>query len=224
MNITKKQAAEQARERREKTFSAVCKHHGETLHYANPTRQDCVACSTEKYAKRTGTPEARKAYNDYYRERTRTNEHRRGQQRATSAAQSWSASTGGPTPVYSASEQETLNAFYAAMPKGHHGDHLTPKKAKDFRGKRVASGLHNRSNLQSVPARLNLKKSTYFDPDNFRDQRPANALPGGAWDPELTEQEWSRVELMVRRYGEDRAAAVAAIQAQIARSYEAFCA
>lgn len=44
----------------------------------------------------------------------------------------------------------------------------------------------------------------------------------GAWDPELTEQEWARVELLVRRNGHDRDATVNDIQTQIARQHETY--
>ena len=51
-----------------------------------------------------------------------------------------------------------------------------------------------------------------------------NAFPGGAWDPELTEREWARVELLVRRYGCDRNALVRTIQAQVARQHQTYLA
>jgi hypothetical protein len=127
-------------------------------------------------------------------------------------------------PAAYASEQEAIRRVYARCPLGHHVDHRVPKKAVNYRGKLVAVGLHSFANLQVVPERLNLMKATFFDPDNFRDQRPANAHPGGAWDPELTEREWSHVELLVRRYGEDRDTCVRAIQEQVASQHRAFLA
>jgi len=127
-------------------------------------------------------------------------------------------------PAAYAAEQAAIRHVYARCPKGHHVDHLVPKVALDFQRKPVATGLHAFANLQVIPERLNLRKASFFDPDNFRDQRPANAHPGGAWDPELTEREWSHVELLVRRYGEDRETTVRAAQAEVARQHQAYLA
>ncbi|MEM5387635.1 hypothetical protein VSR68_29105 [Paraburkholderia phymatum] len=124
-------------------------------------------------------------------------------------------------PANYATEREEMRKIYAECPEGHQVDHRTPAVAKDFHGTHVASGLHTLINLAPVPQRLNRMKASYFDPDNFRDQRPANAFPGGACDPELTEQEWSLVQLLVCRYGMDRAEAVRTLQTQIAEQRQA---
>ncbi|HEF4840212.1 TPA: hypothetical protein SAO52_004997 [Burkholderia vietnamiensis] len=224
--ITKKEAAAAARQRGESRFTAVCKRHGEAAHYASNSA--CVSClvesSAERAAKRKQDPEAREICNA----QTRNRNARRmvsdpayiGERRAHSAARTWRRDTKATAmPASYATEREEMRKRYAALPSGHQMDHCTPKKAQDFQGNHVASGLHTLSNLQPVPQRLNGMKSAQFDPDNFRDQRPANAFPGGAWDPELTEQEWARAELLVRRYGHDRDATVRDIQAQIARQH-----
>ncbi|TGN96470.1 hypothetical protein [Burkholderia sp. USMB20] len=228
MKTTKKAAAARAKAVGLKTFQWRCQQHGRTAHYTSNGK--CATCkaalSAKKYAERVSTPEGREAHNThqraYQRSLRNTSASYRGNGRENRAAQAYCKATGGNLPASYNAERETLRAFYAALPEGHHGDHRTPKVAKDHQGNHVASGLHTLSNLRAVPAKLNRMKATHFDPDNFRDQRPANAFPGGAWDPELTEREWARVELLVRRYGCDRDASVRTIQAQVARQRETY--
>jgi hypothetical protein len=231
----KTQVSRAAKDLGKKTFLWLCSTHGRTDHYTSNTR--CTSCSSEqaaaRYTSKVLTPEEHAARNAHAREYQRTlrstNASYRGNGRESRAAQAYLDATSGTElprslPASYEAERDALRGFYTAIPEGYHGDHLTPKVAKDLQGGRVASGLHTLANLREVPADLNRMKLSYFDADNFRDQRPANAYPGGAFDPELTEAEWSRVELLVRSYGEDRAAAVQSIQAQIARQHEEFCA
>jgi hypothetical protein len=217
MTINKAAAARAAKAAGLKTFTAHCKRHGETTH--NSSGAQCVACKAAQYAQTVATPEAREALNEYWRARFVTSSNRRGKIRENTAAKDYCRVTGGNLPASYASEREPLQAIYAAVPEDHQADHLTPKIAKDFRGTHVASGLHTVTNIKAIPRCLNIRKRSYFDPDNFREQRPANAFPGGQWDSELTEQEWSRVELLVRHYGADRDTTVRAIQAQITRQH-----
>jgi hypothetical protein len=225
MKPTKKTSAARAKAVGLKTFQWCCQYHGRTAHYTSNGK--CMTCkaslSAKKYAERVSTPDGREAHNAHQREYQRslreTSASYRGNGREHRAAQAYRKATGGNLPASYNTERGALRALYAGLPEGHHCDHLTPKVAKDYRGTHVASGLHTVSNLRAVPAALNRRKATFFDPDNFRDQRPANAFPGGAWDPELTEQEWARVELLVRRYGHARDACVRTIQAQVARQY-----
>jgi hypothetical protein len=232
----KTQVAAAAKALGKKTFLWKCKeNHGLSDHYTSNAK--CAACSSEQAAARNArrvlTPEERKARNTHAREYQRvlrsTSANYRGTGRENRAARAYIDATSGTEhlrklPASYEEERDALRKFYAAMPEGYHGDHLCPKVAKDLQGAHVASGLHSLVNLRPVPGALNRMKMSHFDPDNFRDQRPANPLPGGAWDPELTEQEWSLVELLVRRYGEDRDTAVKSIQAQIALQHEEFCA
>ncbi|KAB0657135.1 hypothetical protein [Burkholderia diffusa] len=187
--ITKKAAAAEALANDQRHFTWTCDRHGETAHSVG--KADCIKCKAEENARN----------------------------RESRAALKWRTITGGRLPASYRTEQPTLRATYAARPEGYEIDHRVAKIARDWQGNHIASGLHTVCNVGAIPKRLNRKKANYFDPDNFRDQRPANAYPGGAWDPELTEQEWARVELLVRRYGHDRDAAVRDMQAQIARQH-----
>lgn len=224
---TKKAAASAARERGADRFLWTCKHHGETEHHSS--NQQCVTCKAmdgkRRNQRRSADPQALESWNAYQR-RYASNRRAKdpaylGERRETFAALAWKAATGATDfPASYRSERQGLRQIYAECPRGHHVDHLVPKVAIDYGGKHVAVGLHCIANLQAVPQRLNLKKASFFDPDNFREQRPANAYPGGAWDPELTEREWSKVELLVRRYGEDRETSVRTLQADIARQYQ----
>ncbi len=165
-------------------------------------------------------PERVEALNARNREAYATRPHLRGYAREEAAAKAWKAAAEATAfPASYPGEREALRKLYAECPAGFEIDHVTPKKAKNFQGKWVAVGLLTVSNVQAIPKALNREKRSYFDPDNFREQRPANAFPGGAWDPELTEQEWARVELLVRRYGHGRDATVKETQAQIARQH-----
>ncbi|MDR5830102.1 hypothetical protein P9250_19705 [Caballeronia sp. LP006] len=246
MKMTKKEAAAQARAAGEKRFMWACEQHGETAHYSN-AREACVECCAERnrlgHARRMATPGGPEARNKKQRERRSNpevrdavNAYHRDYERSRKAndpsflgaarehviAHQWRKMTGAKAmPAGYAAEQSAIRRVYAECPEGHHVDHLIPRVAKDIGGNLVAVGLHSLANIRAVPQRLNLKKASFFDPDNFRDQRPANAFPGGAWDPELTEQEWSQVALVVLRYGEDRETAVRTIQAQIARQHQA---
>ncbi|GJH30230.1 NUDIX hydrolase [Caballeronia novacaledonica] len=80
-------------------------------------------------------------------------------------------------------------------------DHLVSKVAKDSSGKHVASGLHTFANIGPLPAKANRDKSSYFDPEFERSQRPANRFPGGAFDPEPTLEEAAYFELVAEEYG-----------------------
>ncbi|CAB4050204.1 hypothetical protein [Paraburkholderia phenoliruptrix] len=249
MAATKKAAMAEARERGEDRFVWTCKAHGDTAHYSK-AHGACVECTVERnrraHARRVATSEGREARRGYQRERRSipgvresTNAYQRqydenrraadpaylGASRERVTAHQWRKATGAKVmPAWYSAEQVAIRRVYAECPEGHHVDHLVPKVAQDYSGNTVAVGLHCLANLQVVPQRLNLKKSTFFDPDNVREQRPANAFPGGAWDPELTEREWARVELLVRRYGCDRNALVRTIQAQVARQHQTYLA
>lgn len=244
---TKKELAAKALAQGEDRFTALCGTHGETLHYTKG-HHACVQCCSERsqqaHARRVATPEGRAARSKYQRERRKipevrdaTNEYQRrynadrkaidpaflGATRERVMANQWRKATGAKTmPAAYALEQAAIRQVYAECPKGHHVDHRVPKQAVDCAGNLVAIGLHCIANLQTIPQSLNLRKASFFDPDNFRDQRPANAFPGGAWDPALTEREWSHIELLVRRYGEDRDTCVRVVQEQVANQHRAF--
>lgn len=243
---TKKQRAIEALEQGEERFTAVCRKHGETEHYSKGGGR-CAQCAAEHsmrtYVKRMATPEGREGRRTYQRAIRSTPEKRDainaymssynrtrkaidpayvGDNKERVSANQWRRKTGAKSmPAAYAADQAAIRRVFAECPKGYHIDHLTPTLARDHRRKHVATGLHCSANLLAVSKPWNLKKGAYFDPDNIRDQRPANAYPGGAWDPELTESEWSLVQLMVLRYGEDRETSVRTIQAQIARQHAA---
>jgi hypothetical protein len=249
MKPTKQAKAVAARERGEDRFLWICKTHGETAHYSK-SQAACVKCCAERskrdHARRVATPEGREARRNSRRERRsipevrdatnayhrRYNESRKaadpdflGAARERVTAYQWRKATGAKVmPAAYSVEQTAIRRVYAECPPELAVDHLVPKKAKDLRGEVVAIGLHTLSNLRAIPPYLNGMKATHFDPDNCRDQRPANAYPGGAWDPALTEQEWAGVELLVRRYGCDRDESVRTVQAQVARQREAYLA
>lgn len=241
---TRKEAAASARQRSESRFVWTCETHGETEHYSR-SQGVCVKCCSERnrsdHAHRMATPEGREARRNHQRTRRsipevreaanaylrRYDERRRAQDpaylgasRERVTAHQWRKATGAKAmPAAYGAERAAIRRVYAECPDDYHVDHLTAKVAKDYQGNHIASGLHTLSNLKAVPGRLNMIKQSHFDSDNFRDQRPANAFPGGAWDPELTEEEWARVELLVRCYGHDRDETVQDVQAQIARQH-----
>ncbi|HEP6278461.1 TPA: hypothetical protein VDA67_001897 [Burkholderia vietnamiensis] len=220
MKTTKKAAAAEAVANGQRYFTWGCEEHGETEHYSK-AHGACVKCCSERnrrgHAHRMSTREGREARRDYQRERRSDPEGRDaynsyqrsynttrkaqdpaylGASRARVAAHRWRRETTAKAmPATYAREQEAIRLIYTECPEDHHVDHLTPQKATDSQGNVVANGLHCLANLRAVPQRLNLKKAAFFDPDNFRDQRPANAFPGGAWDPEPTETEWSLIQL-----------------------------
>lgn len=245
MQLTKKQTAAEAVARGDTRFTWTCKAgHGETEHYSKG-HGACVKCCAERnrrgHAERMSTPEGREARSEYQRGRRSipevreaTNTYQRsynatrkaqdpaylGASRARVAAYRWRRETTAKAmPAAYAYEQAAIRRIYAECPEDHHVDHLTPQKATDSQGTVVANGLHCLANLRAIPQSLNLKKAAFFDPDNFRDQRPANAFPGGAWDPELTERERAQVDLLVHRYGCDRGTCVRTIQTQVARQH-----
>lgn len=220
--------AREAREAGRDRFMAECQHHGLTEFYSAGAQ--CVACQaareSRRIARRQSDPEVREARNAYTRTLWTTSENHRGQQREATAARDWRKASSGTElprrlPASHAAQRPALQALYAAVPPKHQADHVCPAVAKDYQGGHVASGLHVIGNIRAVPAKLNSMKSSYFDCEEFREQRPLNAFPGGSGDPELSEREWARVELLVRRYGEDRAATVRAMQEAIKRQYEA---
>jgi hypothetical protein len=250
MNMTtKKQRATEALARGDERFAAMCKKHGETEHYTKGGGR-CAECAVEysmqTYAKRMATPEGREGRRQHQRRVRSTPEGRDainaymssynqkrkavdpayvGANKERISASQWQKKTGAKSmPASYATEQNAIRRLFAECPKGYHVDHLTPTLARSHRRKHVATGLHCIANLRAVSRLWNLKKGAYFDPDNLRDQRPANAFPGGAWDPELTQKEWSLVQLLVLRYGEDREASVQTIQAQIARQHQTYLA
>ncbi|BCZ78509.1 hypothetical protein PTKU64_21840 [Paraburkholderia terrae] len=202
------------------TFAFHCAIHGpEAL--SDTAHGWCIECRQMTIDQRSAKLQHRAEYRAEYRAENL------GPLRAAAAARAYATRstynlvngfTERNLPASYETERETIERFYAKCPEGHQVDHRTPVNG------RTVSGLHCASNLVPVPRLLNGMKSAQFDSDNFRDQRPANAFPGGAWDPELTEQEWAGVELLVRRYGCDRDASVRNVQAQVARQREAYLA
>lgn len=152
-------------------------------------------------AKRTerlrSDPQAREARNEYQRQLHATSEQVRGTVRERDAAKKWRERTGGSMHGWYHAEREALQQKYKVRRDGFEMDHGIPKIAYgliDGKREHVVTGLHCFSNVIETPTAVNQVKRTQFAPETNRLQRPANRLPGGAFDPEPTEHERSLIE------------------------------
>lgn len=237
--------ARAARARGERTFLAVCIHHGETPHRASAAT--CVACSTERDAARIKhrqsdsavrdaynasmriwrqqhmtSPENREKARAYFRNLHRSDEQRRGKTREATAARDWRIATKGFMPSWYGVEREALQRRYGALREGFEIDHGIPKFATDAEGNHIASGLHCMANVAEMPKSVNSQKRCQFAPETNRLQRPANRSPGGAFDPTPTEHERALIAL-AEDHGTPAAVSLEALRHSLdakAREYE----
>ncbi len=95
-------------------------------------------------------------------------------------------------------DREALQQVYATVPEGFQVDHCIPKVHPEV------SGLHLSVNTQHLVAKMNSRavKGRKFDPDNIREQRPANRAPGGSFNPEPTPHEAELIQHVKELLGE----------------------
>ncbi|MGF6443621.1 hypothetical protein [Paraburkholderia youngii] len=194
MILIKKTAATAAIERGETRFTWTCETHGETEHYSSNGK--CVQCQKELAAMRwertRADPEAQATHNE--RQRAAMAKLReRPEQRAKNCNNRTTQRLrmlGHDLPASYAAEKEAIERFYAECPEGCHVDHVIP-----LRGEAV-SGLHSMANLQYLPDSVNKWKGSKFR-DDIRSQKTANAFPGGAMEPGVTEADQAVFDLLV---------------------------
>ncbi|GJH23698.1 hypothetical protein [Caballeronia novacaledonica] len=210
--MSKREKARRAKARGSKTFIAHCEKCGtDRKHYASSVL--CVTCEKQRDRRRTEArrqdPELKKKHNDAV--------HRRyledlGKSRERAAATEWRKATKAEKMhAWYEYERQAMQAVYAGLIEAkrgnepdkmlekfrQQGDHLIPKVGKgviDGEEKIVVNGLHTFANLAPLSAVLNQKKGSDFEPDLCRYQKPANRHSGGAWDPELTDEERERIQ------------------------------
>ncbi|MEC4598891.1 hypothetical protein [Burkholderia vietnamiensis] len=199
MKTTKKEAAAEALQCGETIFRAHChKCDATTEHYVSGRR--CKPCTLaentarqkERYRTETAFREKRRARFRGWREANLGHDRERIGAAAWRNAFSPYGSMSNMTGWYSL-EREAICQRYADRREDFEMDHAVPKIAKDAQGAYKASGLHCWANLVETPTKVNRLKQNQFNPDLNRLQRPANRYPGGAFDPEPTEHEWSLI-------------------------------
>lgn len=177
---TKKQLAEKAHKKGQKTFMAECRHHGRTKHYASTGK--CVQCEVKRVAKHYERADSDPAY--------------RGAHREKNAATQWRKVTGGRMHEGYETERETLRKIYTDCPEGWQVDHSIPK------GGDTCVGLHTTANLGYADKRTNMRKGTQFDPARIRSQRPLNDHKDGAYDPRLSERDYEMAVMLAALFAD----------------------
>ncbi|SDO83510.1 hypothetical protein SAMN04488595_102453 [Ralstonia sp. 25mfcol4.1] len=167
-------------------------YHSDDAYRASRRRQ-----IEEALEKRLATPGQREEMNAHAREhratKLKSDEQFAGRAREANAAANWRETTGGVMHGWHDIERPAVQRSYTGVRQGMEIDHGVPKRAQDGDGVHVATGLHCFANLAAIAMPLNRSKGTYFSPENYRRQRPANRGPGGAFDPCPTEDEWKLI-------------------------------
>lgn len=194
MNMTKKQAAAEAKASGLKTFAATCQIHGETDHYSS--QGACVKCCSDRnrqaHAQRVATTEGRNARNAHQRGRRSIPEvreatnayHRRYAERRKALDPSYAARMRAkavnantirrmrelepPRPETAMPSKETLREcaeFVKHFLADAEVDHAIPLRGF-LPGTKdwVVSGLHVPYNLEPMLAQSNNLKNRWFDP------------------------------------------------------------